>query len=104
MLHYFALFKPKYTLQQNELPMFVWCDIAEDVVLPITDMCNQLISEANFTNIFKYADVTPIYKKGDKDSSSNYRPITILHKLSKIFERVLPVSYTHLTLPTIYSV
>ena len=63
--------------------------MAENVVVPITDMCYQMISEANFPNIFKYADVKPIYKKGDRDSSSNYRPITILYNLSKIFERVL---------------
>ena len=32
ILHYFAQFKPKYTQQQNDLPMFVWRDIAENVV------------------------------------------------------------------------
>ena len=48
-----------------------------------------MIIEGKFPTIFKYADVTPVYKKGDKDSASNYRPITILHNLSKNFEQVL---------------
>ena len=34
-----------------------------------------MIIEAKFPSIFKYADVNPVYKKGDKDSASYYRPI-----------------------------
>ena len=52
-------------------------------------MCNQMIIEGKFPTIFKYANVTPVYKKGDKYSASNYRPIIIVHSLSKNFEQVL---------------
>ena len=37
----------------------------------------------------KYADVSPIFKKGDRLDKSNYRPISILSSLSKIFEKLL---------------
>ena len=37
----------------------------------------------------KEADVTPIHKKGKKDKKENYRPLSILPVLSKIFERVM---------------
>ena len=37
----------------------------------------------------KYADVTPIYKKDDKTDKTNYRPISILPNLSKIYERLM---------------
>ena len=37
----------------------------------------------------KLADITPIFKKGSKTLKSNYRPLSILPNLSKLFERPL---------------
>ena len=37
----------------------------------------------------KYADITPIFKKDDKTDKTNYRPISILPNLSKIYERFM---------------
>ena len=37
----------------------------------------------------KYADVTPIHKKDDKTDKENYRPISILPNLSKVYERLM---------------
>ena len=37
----------------------------------------------------KYADVTPIHKKDDKTDKENYRPISILPILSKVYERLM---------------
>ena len=42
-----------------------------------------------FPNNLKRADVTPIHKKGGRTDVANYRPISILPNISKIFERVL---------------
>ena len=35
----------------------------------------------------KQAILTPVFKKGDKNSKENYRPVSILPNISKIFER-----------------
>ena len=37
----------------------------------------------------KYADVIPIHKKDDKTDKENYRPISILPNLSKVYERLM---------------
>jgi hypothetical protein len=37
----------------------------------------------------KYAVVKPLFKKGNKSKTSNYRPISILSSFSKILEKVM---------------
>ena len=42
-----------------------------------------------FPNAFKTSKVKPIYKKGDIADLNNYRPISLLPTISKVFERVI---------------
>ena len=44
---------------------------------------------STFPEILKHADITPLYKKGKKDIKGNYRPVSILPNLSKIFEKCM---------------
>ena len=44
--------------------------------------------KAEFPNKLHPADVTPIFKKEDRSQAKNYRPISFLTSVSKIFERV----------------
>jgi hypothetical protein len=48
---------------------------------------NTCMKYGKFPSSFKLADVIPIFKKGSKTSKKNYRPISILPNLSKVFER-----------------
>ena len=52
-------------------------------------MINKSFIEGKFPNILKFADICPIYKKSDKYKCENYRPISLLSNLSKIFERAM---------------
>ena len=49
---------------------------------------NTSITTGIFPNNLKYADVSPIFKSGNPLDKSNYRPISILPAVSKIFERL----------------
>ncbi len=42
-----------------------------------------------FPDILKLADVSPIFKNGETTSYANYRPISVLSSVSKIYERLL---------------
>ena len=46
-----------------------------------------------FTGIFpdqlKIAKIIPIYKKGDQHIFDNYRPISLLPAISKVFEKIV---------------
>ena len=50
---------------------------------------NYCIDHSNLPSELKSADVTRAYKKKSKNSKDNYRPISILSNISKIYERCL---------------
>jgi hypothetical protein len=56
-----------------------------------------MFSTGIFPERLKYAVIKPIFKNGDRKDVSNYRPISLLPALSKVFEKVLYVRmYQHL--------
>ena len=58
------------------------------VLLPnIAALINKSLLAGSFPDQLKFAKVFPIYKSGNNADSSNYRPISILPTISKIFER-----------------
>jgi hypothetical protein len=42
-----------------------------------------------FPTRLKCAQIVPIFKKGDKEQPTNYRPISLLTSFSKVFEKVI---------------
>ena len=50
---------------------------------------NLSLSAGVYPSNLKVAKVIPIFKKGDSKSMNNYRPISILSTLNKIYERIL---------------
>ena len=50
---------------------------------------NNALSSLQYPNGLKYADVTPVFKKDDKSDRINYRPISILPSLSKVYKRIM---------------
>ena len=55
----------------------------------ICDLINSSINNCCFPDNLKWADITPIHKKGSTFNQENYRPISILPTFSKVFERIL---------------
>ena len=50
---------------------------------------NDSVEKSNFPSSLKKANITPVFKKGDRNSKDNYRPASILPNMSKIFERCI---------------
>jgi hypothetical protein len=64
-------------------------------VSPLTHIINRSLVTGIFPDRLKFAEIKPIYKKGDKNIISNYRPISLLTSLSKIFEVIYSRLYKH---------
>ena len=50
---------------------------------------NTSIKTSIFPDAWKLVRVTPIFKDGDKDDKSNYRPISVLPAISRLFEKLI---------------
>ena len=50
---------------------------------------NKCILEKTYPTCFKVAKVIPLHKKDDKSDPANYRPISLLSSLGKLFEKLL---------------
>ena len=73
----------------SEIPIvllkFIVTDLAE-VLAPAFDLC---FSRGIFPDCLKYSEIIPIPKKGSSKLINNYRPISLLHPITKIFEKLL---------------
>ena len=56
---------------------------------PLTILINRCLRQGCFPKILKVAKVVPIYKEGDKEDYSNYRPISLLPVFGKVMERII---------------
>ena len=56
---------------------------------PIQSLINKCIDTCTFPNALKLADLVRIFKKNDMLNKMNYRPISILSCISKIFKKIL---------------
>ena len=45
------------------------------------------MSTGTFPDGLKIADIVPVFKKEDQNDKTNYRPISLLPLISKIFEK-----------------
>ena len=64
-------------------------DGADILTIPITQLCNLSIKFSHFPKDCKVAKPKPLYKKGNKTDTKNFRPISLLPIISKIIEKVI---------------
>lgn len=59
------------------------------VVDPLCHLVNLCFKQGIFPRPLKLARIVPVFKRGDKNDCSNYRPIAVLPAFSKVYESLL---------------
>ena len=64
--------------------------VSAPLLIPaLTKIFNLSITAGVYPNSLKTAKITPVFKKGDPSSVNNYRPISVLSSINKIYEKIL---------------
>ena len=68
--------------------MLILCDDTLTVP-PLKMIFENILITSLYPDSWKLANVTPIFKKGDKQSANNYRPISLLPICGKMLEKII---------------
>ena len=71
----------------GDIPIRIIKDYLNTFIMSLTDCFNTNITDDTFPDLLKLTDVTPGFKKDDKNDKENYRPISVLKAFAKILER-----------------
>ena len=74
---------------ENDIPAKILIG-SKDIVSPyLSNIYNDCKQENKYPQSLKAADVTPIHKKNEKTAMKNYRPVSLIPIVSKLFERIM---------------
>ncbi|XP_066928359.1 uncharacterized protein [Clytia hemisphaerica] len=77
--------------------------VSQYLTSPLTDIINSCIQSSTFPEEWKISRICPVPKVTDSQSLTDYRPISILPILSKVFERIILQQLTeHIEEKSIY--
>ena len=75
--------------QDTDIPSEIIKENADIFASFLHSSFNTSVTNSEFPSVLKQANVTPDFKKGERYSSDNYRPVSILPNVSKIFEQCM---------------
>jgi len=81
--------KPKRCYGFDRVPMIFLRDGAAELSPIITVLMQKILLEEKTPEEWKVARIVPLLKRGDKKLITNYRPISNLCSITKIYERLL---------------
>ena len=86
--------KPNKAIDPNSIPTKILKEFKTELSEPLSDMINVSFNKGIFSDFLKVANAIPIHKKGEKLDPNNYKPISLLSNINKLYEKAM-----HIQLP-----
>ena len=87
--------KPNKAISPNSIPTKILKEFKTELSEPLSDMINVSFNKGIFPDFLKVANVIPIHKKGEKLDPNNYRLISLLSNISKLYEKAMRIRLTN---------
>ena len=75
--------------QDTDIPSKIIKENADIFASYLHSSFNTSVTNSEFPSVLKQANITSVFKKGERYSKHNYRPVSILPNVTKIFERCM---------------
>ena len=87
--------KPNKANGPNSVPTNILKKFKSELSEPLSDMINVSSNKVTLPDFRKVANVIPIHKKGEKLDPNNYRPISLLSNITKLYEKAMRIQSTN---------
>ena len=86
---------PRKAAGPDGIPCRLLVMVAEELAPALTHLFNLSLETGEIPNAWRHALVQPVYKKGDRSSAANYRPISLTAVCCKLLEHVVRSGITN---------
>ena len=71
------------------VPALLLSTCVEEGKDPFYHLGRTSLDHARLLDVLKVSKVVPVFKKGDRSKAENYRPISLISHISKVFEKIM---------------
>ena len=86
---YLRKIDPNKSTGPDDISPRILKECSDQLEYPITLLFNKSLAQGRIPGAWKKANITPIFKKGDKKIALNYRPISLTSVVMKLFEKII---------------
>ena len=90
-----ALLRPNSSPGPDTIHPRILCESAQSLAIPLSILFRKSLDSGRLPHEWKTGEITPIFKKGDRQSPSSYRPVSLTAVPSKVLESLVRDNLLH---------